>query len=796
MNRHSSILNRQWTVRAAAAPAVVTVALGVAATTLLFAVVKAVLLNPLPYPEPDRLAWIASVAGNEQSRTSMPDFDDWQRASRSFTAMALYSDAPLIAGGGDTPQHVSGTLVSESFFDVLGVRPAVGRGFLPEEHRGSAMLGNVILSHGLWQRAFGGDPGIVGRRITLLGFSSTVVGVMPQGFAYPTGSDLWVSARAVPDGDARTAHNYFVIGRLQPGVTIEGGRADIRSVVRDLKRQFPGPYQTEDAVVERLDRHLVGSARSTLLLLLAAVGLLLLLVAVNVANLLLVQAAMRARELAIRSALGADRRDLFQSLLAESLLLAGAGGAAGLLLAYWSIDLLRALLPATLLRGTETAIDAGVVAFGVGVSLATGLLFGWLPAWRASRPDVNDLVKSTARSSLTRQAQQMQSLLIVSQVALSLVLVAGAGLLLDSFVRLRAVDAGFTSRGVLAASLSFPMRSGEAARLAGYYRDLLDRVRALPGVEQAGIIKDLPLDPIQRSGNFIIEGRGRDTSFEAGYLVATPGMMDALGIPILSGRAITDGDTASAPAAVVINQAMARRFWPDRDPIGQRVWFNSFEPKERWLTIVGVAGDVRQRGLTDPAPPLTYVPYEQVQLQAQLGSGGLVVRTSGDPRTLANAIREALRGVNPEAAAAFRTLDDVMAAATSKQRFQMQVLAAFAALALVLASVGLYGVLAYTVASGRTAIGIRMALGATPARVARMIVARAAALTTAGAAIGGAGWLAVQPALGSVVFGVSPGDSRVLSAAIAVMFVAALAGCWFPARRAMLTDPIAALRQD
>ena len=795
MSRHSSILNRQWT-RGATAPAVVTMALGVAATTLLFAVVKAVLLNPLPYPEPDRLAWIASVAGDEPGRTSMPDFDDWQRASRSFTAMALYSDAPLIAGGGDTPQHVSGAIVSESFFDVLGVRPALGRVFLPEEHRGSAMLANVILGHGLWQRAFGGDPGIVGRRITLLGFPSTVVGVMPEGFAYPTGSDLWVSARALPDGNARTAHNFFVIGRLHPGVTIEHARADIRSAVQDLKRQFPGPYQTEDAAVERLDHHLVGSARPALLLLLAAVGLLLLLVAVNVANLLLVQSASRSRELAIRSALGADRRELFRSLLAESLLMAGAGGASGLLLAYWSIDLLRVLLPATLQRGTEAEVDAGVVAFSVGVSLATGILFGWLPARRGSRPDVNELVNASARSSLTRQAQRTQSLLVVSQVALSLVLVAGAGLLLDSFVRLRAVDAGFTSRGVLAASLSFPMRGGEVTRLAGYYRELLDRVRALPGVDHAGIIKDLPLDPIQRAGNFLIEGRGRDTSFGAGYLVATPGMMEALGIPIVGGRAITDGDTGPAPAAVVINQAMARRFWPDRDPIGQRIWFNSFEPKERWLTIVGVAGDVRQRGLTEPAPPLAYVPYQQVQLQAQLGSGSLLVRASGDPRALANAVRDALRGVNPEAAATFRTLDDVMAAATSRQRFQMQVLAAFAALALLLASVGLYGVLAYAVASGRVAIGIRMAIGATPARIAGMIVARAAALTAAGAAIGGAGWLVLGPALGSVVFGVNPGDLRNLALAIAVMFATAFAGCWFPARRAMRVDPIAVLRAE
>jgi putative ABC transport system permease protein len=677
------------------------------------------------------------------------------------------------------------------------VQPALGRAFLPEEHRGNAMLANVILSHGLWQRAFGGDAGILGRRITLLGLPSTVIGVMPAGFSFPAGSELWISARALPDGNARTAHNYFAIARLHPGVAVEAARADIRAVVRGLKQQFPGPYQTEDAVVEPLARHLAGSARPALLLLFAAVGLLLLIVCVNVANLLLVQAATRAWELAVRTAMGAARGDLFRSLLAESLLMAAAGGAAGLLLAYWSADLLRVLLPAALPRASEFGIDAGVVAFCAGVSLAAGLLFGALPSWRASRPDVNELLRSGGRGqTASRWTQRTQSLLVVSEVALSLVLVAGAGLLVESFARLRAVDAGFSPGGVLAASLSFPMRGGEVARLSMQYRDLLDRVRAIPRVEHAGIIKDLPLDPIQRGGNFLIDGRARDTAFETGYLVATPGMMEALGIPLVRGRAIAEGDVQSAPGVVVINEAMAHRFWPDRSPIGERIWVNSFEPKERWMTIVGVAGDVRQRGLTEPVPPLAYIPYAQVQLQAQLGSGNLVVRTTGDPGALAPAIRAALRAVNPEAAASFRTLDEVMAAATSRQRFQLQVLAAFAALALLLAAVGIYGVLSYAVTSSRAAIGIRLALGAAPGRIFRMITARAAVLTAAGAVLGSIGWMAMQSAMRSIVFGVSPTDARILSAAVAVMFATAMAACWFPARRAMRVDPVVALREE
>jgi predicted permease len=518
---------------------------------------------------------------------------------------------------------------------------------------------------------------------------------------------------------------------------------------------------------------------------------------VNVASLLLVRGTTQARDLAVRTAMGAERRHLFRLLLAESLLLAAAGGAVGLLLSVWSMDLGRVLLPSTLPRGGDVRIDPGVVWFGIAVSLGAGVLFGTLPSWRASRPDVHEVLKAGARGhSGSLRARRTQGLLVVSEVALSLVLLAGAGLLLDSFARLRAVDAGFTPGGVLAATISFPVGRGEVPRLAGRYRDLLDRVRALPGVEHAGIVKDLPLDPIQRSGNFVVEGRSREQALEAGYLVATPGMTEALGIPLVRGRALAEVDAAGAPGTVVINAAMARMFWGQRDPIGERIWINSFEPKEHWRTIVGIVGDVRQRGLTEAAPPLAYVNYAQVQIQAQLGTANLVVRSSGDPRALAAAVRDALGAVHPEAAATFRTLDEVMADATSRQRFQMQVLAAFAALALMLAAVGLYGVLSYAVASGRAAIGIRLALGAGPSRIFRMIALRAAGLTAAGAAAGLAGCLALRSVLRPVLFGVGPNEPRVLSLAVVVLFAVALAASWFPARRAMRTDPIEALRDQ
>jgi putative ABC transport system permease protein len=793
--RHAFRLLRR--APALAAISILTIALGVGAATTMFSVVKAVLLNPLPYPEPDRLAWVASLNGGQQIRTSMPDFDDWRVANHSFTAMAIYSDAPFIAGGGDSPEHVSGTIVSEDFFDVLGVQPALGRAFVPEEHGAKAVLGSVILSDGLWRRTYGADPGILGRQVTLLGLPSTVIGVMPRGFSFPAGSDLWVSARALPDGNVRTAHNYWVIGRMRSGLGVEAAREDLSAIARSLKSRFPGPYQTEDATVRTLAAQLVGSVRVPMLILFGAVGVLLVVVSVNVATLLLVRGVTRSKELAVRTAMGATRRDLFRDLYAESLMLAVAGGAAGLLLAVWSMDLVRVMLPASLPRGVETRIDLGVIAFALVASAVVGGLFATLPSWRASGTDIHEVLKSGWRGpSASPRSRRLQGILVISEVALSLVLLAGAGLLFESFARLRAVDAGIRSAGVLTASVSFPMGGREVGQLAQRYRNLLARVRALPGVEQAGTIKDLPFDPIQRGGNFFIDGRPRDQAFDAGYLVVTPGMMDALGIPVLRGRGPSDQDSASAPGAVVINAEMARRFWPGRNPLGERIWFNSFEPRERWLTVVGVVGDVRQRGLVEPVPPLAYINYEQAQIQAQLGTGVLIIRTAIDPRALVPAVREVLRAVHPGAAASFRTMDDVMASATARQRFQMQVLAGFALLAFALSMTGLYGVLSYTVTSARAAIGLRMALGAQHGRIVRMVVGRGLGLTALGTMAGLAACVALGEVIRPVVYGIGPSDPLVLATASGLMLATALAACWLPARRAMQVDPMATLRDE
>ena len=407
------------------------------------------------------------------------------------------------------------------------------------------------------------------------------------------------------------------------------------------------------------------------------------------------------------------------------------------------------------------------------------------------------MLKAGARGqTANRRSQRLQAALVVSEVALSLVLLAGAGLLFDSFARLRAVDPGFRTSRVLAVNLSLPVNPASRGKLVSQYRELIERVRALPGVEAAGTIKDAPFDPIQRDGHFFIENQRNLAAPDAGYLIVSPGLMEALAIPLRRGRLFAESDAEGAPGVAIVNEEMARKYWPGRDPIGQRVWFDSFEPKEHWLTVVGVVGNVRQSGLTEPVQPQAYVCYSQVQITGQLGSGNLMVRSAVDPRSLAPAVRRIVREANPEAAATFRTMDDVMADATARQRFQMQVLAAFAILALVLAAVGLYGVLAYSVTSNRAAIGIRMALGAQPPQLFRMVAQRALWLTSAGAAIGLAACLMLRSVLAKVVFGVGPSDPRVLAAAVSVMLAVALSACWFPARRAMHVDPVRALREE
>jgi predicted permease len=779
---------------------ILTVGLGVGAGTALFSVVKAVLLNPLPFPDPNRLAWVAEVAeSGRQMQVAQANFKDWQSQNRSFSKMAAFGAGPVNAGGGDFPERTYGAEVTQDFFDVMGIRPVLGRAFDPAEQKFRA-AGTVILGDGLWRRAYGGDPRILGRIIKLMGQPFSVIGVMPPGFEYPNRSELWIAAGAFFDFPSRTAHNFRVVGRLRPGVTIEQAQADIGAISRRLKQEYPSPFMAKDAAVVGLRLQMVGEVRPALLMLFGAVVFLLLIVCVNVANLLMVRLTTRVHEISVRVALGAGRLRLFRQLLVESLTLAGAGGGLGLLLAFWSMDLLRVLLPADLPRIGDIRIDGWVIAFALGISAATGILFGVLPSWRASTLNVNEALKAASRAATAgRGAHRVQASLVISEVCLSLVLVAGAGLLANSFWKLRSVNPGFEAGHVLVANVSFttPSRDSGFDRLSPMFVALLAQLRELPGVESGALVKDLPLDGFMRDGHFHLEKQPQASgTADAVYRIISPGYLATMHIPVLRGRDLSDGDTPASQPVALISAEMARVYFPGEDPIGRRVWFDSFAPKEQWLTIVGVVGDVRDAGLAKPLEPTAYVSHTQAELPQQLLDENFVLRTTQDPTSIAAAVRDRIRTADREAAVKFETMNDVLSRSVARQRFQMQVLGGFAALALALAAIGLYGVLSYLVTCSRAAIAIRMALGAQPHSIFAMVTGRALRLAAAGVGLGLAGCLAVRGVLARLIFGIGPSDPLTLAAAALALLIVALAASWFPARRAMQVDPISALRED
>jgi putative ABC transport system permease protein len=774
-----------------------TIALGVGAGTSLFSVVKAVLLNGLPYAEPDRLAWIAEL--NEKGRpmqVAFQNFLDWRDQNRTFAAMAAFEEGPAVVSGSDVPQSSYAAAVTEDFFRILDTSAVLGRTFSREE-QASGGPPVVVLGYGLWQRAFGGDRNVIGRSIHVFGLAPTVIGVMPRGFGYPEKAELWMPQTAFgdPGFNVRTGHNWRVIGRLKSGVPIELAQADVGAIERRIKQQFPSPFQGKDASVSSLQAHMVGEVRTPLLMLFGAVGSLLLIVCVNVANLLLVRVVARSRELAVRTALGAGRGHLIRQMLTESLLLAAGGGACGLLLAAWSLDLLIVLLPADMPRAGDIHIDAGVIAFALAISAASGVLFGCLPAWRASAMNVNEALKAGARSATAgRRSQRMQAALVASEACLSLMLVAGAGLLARSFWNLRSVDPGFRSDHVLAADTQFEL--GSKQNLVPAYRELLARVRAIPGVETAATTRGLPIEG-DADGHFSIWGRRTETgNANAIYTMISPGYLKALRIPLQRGRDFSDQDQENTQGVAIVSAEMARVYFPGRDPIGERIWFDSFSRTEHWLTIVGVASDVRQSGITRPLFPQAYVSYAQQAMGGMLSGGTLVVRAATDPAAVAGAVRAAIHAVNPDAAPSTRTMDSVLAGSLSKQRFQMEILGGFAVLALLLAAIGLYGVLSHIVTANRAEIGIRLALGAPRTLVFRMIAGRALGLAGTGIVIGILGCIAVRRVLSTLVFGIGPTDPATLAAAAAVLLAVALAAAWFPAYRAARVDPMNALRDE
>jgi putative ABC transport system permease protein len=784
------------------AVAAATLALGIGANTALFSIVNAVLLRPLPYRDPARIVQLwESSRENHIIRVSV-NYLDWRRQSRSFDHMSAYAGGPVTAVGGELPERTTATAVTRGFFGVFGINAVLGRTFLDEEHR-AGREGAAVLGYGLWKRSFGSDPNVIGKTIHMSGVRLRVVGVAAPGFQFPDSTELWTPLEIFgEESGERSAHNFWVVGRLKRGISIDSAQAEMNVIANGLEQQFPDSNRGMGVNVVSLHEQIVGKVKPAMLILLGAVSFVLLIACANVANLLLARAVARSREMAVRAAMGAGRGRLIRQLLSESLLLSGLGGAAGLLLAMWVTSLLASLIPASVPRANEISIDASVLWFTLGISVVTGILFGLLPALRISRTDLNASLKEAAGRASTGRSRRAGSVLVVTELALSMVLLIAAGLLIRSFFRILEVDPGFRAEHVLRAELSLPIMSlNEPFRpgpVLNFYRQILERTRSIPGVVAAGTITQLPLggDP-DTNGTFEIEGRppARDRSAQnAGYRVVSPDYFRALGIPLIRGRALSDQDTPGTPHVALINRTLARQFFPGEEPLGKRIK-GGFEQNAQWLTIVGVVGDVRQLRLTRDPEPEVFVPFAQ-HVDGRLADPNLLVRTTGDPTALASAIRELVRGLDKNVPVQFSAMDAVVAESVSQQRFQMRLLALFAGLALLLAAIGIYGVISYSVSRRTHEIGIRMALGAARTDVVRLVIAHGMGLALGGIAIGIAGALALSRVLATMLYGVSATDPLTYAGVSLLLALVALGAIYLPARRATAVDPTIALRYE
>jgi len=787
------------------AAAVVALALGIGATAAVFSVVDAVLLRPLAYADPERLV-VTLHHGIDP--VSPANFADWRRQAASFERMAAAEYWTPNLSGDAEPETVLALRLTADMFPLLGVRPLLGRALLPrEETPGQDHV--VVLGYGLWQRRFGGDPGVVGRSIALNGEPYTVVGVMPGGFEFPpfwaTGAQMWAPLALGNRAANREASSLRVFARLKPGVGLGQARAEMTALTARLEGEYPGTNR--DVVVRTLADAVTGDVRLALLVLLGAVAFVLLIACANVAHMLLARASARQRELALRATLGATRGRLVRQLLTESLLLAVAGGLAGVLLAWLGIRALVALGPATIPRLATVGLDGGVLAFVVAVSLVTGVGFGLVPALQASGRDVNDALKEGARGSTEGGGRhRLRSLLVASEFALALVLCAGAGLLIRSFVALRGLDPGLDPRNVLTMIVSVAgAREGVPGRRAAFFERLVEEVKALPGVRTASAINHLPLAGDIWGLPFHVEGRPISRPGEAPtatFRVVLPGYFETMGIPIRRGRDVGPDDRRDHPEVVVVNERLAERYWPGEDAIGKRLTLDDAGQNPVWLTVVGIVKDtVRSDWAAAPDAEL-YVPYLQGRGYLESSSTvysylTLVVKTSGDPIERAPAIRRLVTSMDSGApVSAVQTMDAVVADATAASRFYLLVLAAFAAVAVLLAAVGVHGVMSYSVSQRTNEIGIRLALGARPADVRRMVVGQGLTLALAGAAAGLVGALGLTRLMAGLLYGVRSSDPATFLAVGAVLGAVALAASYVPARRATRIDPLRALRSE
>ncbi|HSL55802.1 MAG TPA: ABC transporter permease [Pyrinomonadaceae bacterium] len=782
--------------------AVVTLALGIGANTAIFSAINALLLKPLPFPELDRVVAIwdkLPSRGVMHNEVAVANYLDWQSQTQSFEQLGLYRWWSANFTGIDPPERIQGFLVTANFLDVTGIKPILGRNFSPEENQpGKDQV--AVITHSLWQRRFGGDPNILNKTITINSIVRTVIGVMPEHFNYPKGAEVYAPLPMTPElMKNRGSHGYYVIGRLKPSASIEGAQAEIDNISARLEQQFPETNKGWGATVFPIVADTVRMYDTALWVMMAAVGFVLLIACANVANLMLARASGRQKEIAVRTALGASRWRIVSQLLTESVIVALAGGTLGILIGFWGIDALRAANPGEATKYApgwyQLGINSTVLLFTLGLSLLSGIVFGLAPALQVSRPNLNDSLKEGTRGT-TGTSHRLRSSLVVFEVALSLMLLVGAGLLTRSFLSLLRTDPGFNPDNVITMNLVLPAaKYKDRPARAAFYDDLVQRVKTQPGVQSAAFVNYLPLGGSNSSDSYLVEGEPEPApgqEQDGRYRVATPDYFRTMDISIVRGRAFTEQDKAGAPPVVIVNETLARKHWPGQDPLGRRIRFYGPLEKAPWMEVVGVIKDVKHE-LNIPVTPEYYLPHAQDPWNAMI----LVARTTVDPASLSAGLRQQVWAIDKDQPVFdVKTMQEVRSISVAIYSFSSVMLAIFAGVALVLAAVGIYGVMAFAVTQRTQEIGIRMALGARRADVLKLVVKHGMKLALLGMVIGLAGSWVLTRFIAKLLVGVQPTDLLTFSLVSVCLLVAAFVACYLPARRATKVDPLVALRYE
>jgi putative ABC transport system permease protein len=782
--------------------AIVTLAIGIGANSAIFSTINALLLKPLPFPDPEHIVAIwekVPSRGVVRNEVAVANYLDWKTQNGTLDQVGLIRWWSTNLTGADSPERVQGFLVTTNFLEIAGVKPMMGRGFSPEESQ-SGQDAVALLTYSLWQRRFGADPNIVDKKILTNGYTRTVIGVMPPEFNYPKGAEIYAPIAITPElARSRDSHSYWGIARLKPGVSLPAAQADLNQIAGRLEQQFPETNTGRDVVIYPVLEDTVRMYSTALWVMMAAVGFVLLIGCANVANLMLARATGRQREIALRAALGASRLRIVRQLLTESVLLGLAGGALGVLIAYWGVDAIRTGSPGEAARyapgWSHLGINFPVLAFTLLISVLSGLVFGLAPAWQLSKPDLTSSLKEGGRQA-TSSSRRLRGLLVVSEVALSLMLLVSAGLMLRSFLGLIKTDPGFNADNLLTMNLQLPAaRYKDEPQRAAFYAELVGRVKATPGVESAAAVNYLPLGGSNSSDAFLVEGVPEPPpgqEFVGRYRVCTPDYFRAMGIPVLKGRGFTDQDRAGAPRVIIVNETLARKYWPNADPIGKRMRFMGQIETNPWIQVVGVVKDVKHE-LDLPVTEEYYLPHAQDAWSSMV----VVAKTSVEPVTLAAAIRQEVAAIDKDQPVFdVRTMREVRAISLALYSFSSVMLSVFGGVALLLAAIGIYGVMFYAVTQRTQEIGIRMALGARAMDVVKLIVKNGMSLALIGVAVGLAGAYASTRLLASLLVDVTPTDAVTFTIVTVILLLIALLACYLPARRATKVDPLVALRYE